>query len=245
MCMQGGMRRLLYAPGTLGYCPDEALPLIQQRRAEQAQRRKQLLPINLGARRYVQPTAAALQQAGRAAFHIARPGASILPAPANRRLMATPRIIPAHGGGARALQPAPALPALRPALVGAGHKATVPALAVGAQCNLQRVVAPQSLELTPAYDVYGLGVTILEVLSGLRMSKMDEGVDYVMMPQPLVDFRRGQVGAVRKAIQQRYPTATHAQMDGILELCKQCVEACREDRCTAMQAYKQLLVLMQ
>ena len=83
------------------------------------------------------------------------------------------------------------------------------------------------------------------MLSGLRMSKMDVGVNQVLMPQPLVEFRSGRVDSVRKAIQQRYPSTTDAQMAGILQLCKQCVQVRREERCTAMHAYKQLMGLMQ
>lgn len=237
VCMQGGMRRLDYAPGTWGYCPDEALPLIQQRwMAKLAQRRWM-------------PAAPAVPAA------IWR-GAPQAQAMLTGRGMAV-GVKPAHGKGAPALAGAQGK-AVSSSAVGMQRKAAqaalpiarqrkvaAPAWALGAQRNTQGTPAPQPLELSAAYDVYGLGVTMLEVLSGVRMSKMKEGGDRVLMPQPLVDFRNGQVDAVRKAIQKRYPTTTDAQMDGILELCKQCVEACREDRCTAMQAYKQLLVLMQ
>ena len=75
VCMQGGMRRLNYAPGTWDYLPDEALPFIQQSWAKQGPHRNQRLPINPGAQRYAPPAVAAMQRAGQAAINAARPGA--------------------------------------------------------------------------------------------------------------------------------------------------------------------------
>jgi hypothetical protein len=169
--------------------------------------------------------------------------------------MAQPHILPPQRKGALALLVGAhhkALPALAvgvhgkrapPVLPPVQHHQAAPAAAVAAAA--QRMPAPMLLELTPAYDVYGLGVTILEVLTGLHMSKMNEGWDRVLMPQALVDFRNGKVDAVCKAMLQRYPAMTDAQMTIIVQLCKHCVQARQEERCTAMHAYEQLLGLKQ